>query len=42
LWAIAETKQIPEIELTAEQWGDIQNNKKSHFEREDGYYVVNY
>lgn len=42
LWAIAETEQIPEIELTAEQWGNIQNNKKAHFEREDGYYVVNY
>ncbi len=41
-WAIAENEQIPVIELTTEQWGDIQNNKKAHFEREDGYYAVRY
>ncbi len=42
MWAITETEQIPEIELTTEQWSDIQNNKKAHFEEEDGYYVVKY
>lgn len=40
-WSIEETS-LPKIEITREQWTDILNNKKAHFESLEGYYALSY
>lgn len=41
-WCISDTKSIPTLSLTREQWVQFQNKKKVDFELADGYYVALY